>query len=130
VQWHRGQGQLKAVAESCGASPLDCVLIERGSERFSALLIMEYTQSAGAITLPPGIENTSKSNFEPALCQPLTALAATDSNMPFIAMSSRFGCLSNICLGNNQSKKTLTVRQHLPQGALHCADLRPGDAFQ
>jgi hypothetical protein len=49
---------------------------------------MEYTQSAGAITLPPGIANTSKSNFEPARCQPFAARAATDSNIAFIPFSS------------------------------------------
>ena len=41
MQWHRGQGQLKAAAESCGASGADCVFIECGSERFNALLIIE-----------------------------------------------------------------------------------------
>ena len=95
------------------------------------LLIIEYTQSAGAITLPPGIANTSKSNFEPARCQPLAALAATDSNiLAFMVISSRLSCLSNICLGNYQSKKTLTIRQHLIQGSLNGAHLSLGDAFQ
>jgi hypothetical protein len=57
-------------------------------ERFSALATMEQTQSAGARTLPPGIANTSKSNFEPARCQPFAARAATDSNIAFIPFSS------------------------------------------
>jgi hypothetical protein len=57
-------------------------------ERFSALATMEQTQSAGARTLPPGIANTSKSNFAPARCQPFAARAATDSNIAFTSFSS------------------------------------------